>query len=245
MNPETPFISIVVISKSEQKIEEWKKNIQTQTYDNYEIVESTKEGIPEAWTEAISKASGDLLLFTETDTHPIDQDWLKKIAEGFDFESDEVVHFGEFRGYGSYNFSNLAMLPTLPDEYKIDCDLTVGEDSEWFAKMDKHGVEFDQRPIAPVYHQPRPLKRKVNRSFEYGLTNARTIYRHGRIGPSTNTKNTTVDHDGNKLDWLRLFADRGKQVALEVYSSLLYWLGLLVGFIIYAPTELLAQRKTN
>lgn len=242
MSTESPFISVITIAEGEAEIKEWEEKIRPQTYDNFEIVTSTKEEIPEAWTEAISKSSGDILLFTETDTHPISQDWLETVSEEFDPESDDVVHFGEFRGYGSYNFSNLAMNPTLPEEYDIDSTFGVGEDTEWFARMDKEDVEFDQRPTSPVYHQPRPIEKELDRSFKYGLANARMIYKHGRIGPSTNTQNTTVDSDSSFTSWLRLFYDRGKQVILEVYSSVLYWLGLFVGLVIFAPSELLNDK---
>jgi hypothetical protein len=238
MGSESPVISIVIIAKSEKEIDNWKQKIEPQTYDNYEIVKSTKEGIPEAWSEAISKASGEILLFTETDTHPISPDWLETIVDEFEPESDNVVHFGEFRGYGSYNFSNLAMDPDLPKEFDIDNTLTVGEDTEWFARMDKKGINFDQRPTAPVYHHPRPIEREVSRSFEYGLTNAKTIYRHGRIGPGTNTSNTTIGSNSSLVDWFWLFFDRGKQVTLKFCSSVLYWAGLFIGLIIYAPSKL-------
>lgn len=219
----TPRLSLVTIARNTDELNQWKERLENQSYEDYEICYSTAGDIPTAWNEAISQAEGELILFTETDTHPIHSDWLETVVSRYSDYHEGVVHFGEFRGYNPFNFSNTAISNEVMQDFEVDDSYPVGEDSELFARMDKNGVDFDHDPTVPVYHEPKSSGKSLSRGFKYGRVKARTALAHGRLGPSTNTTNSTFDDDqGSKLDF---FAERISQIAIEQLTSLLFVVG--------------------
>lgn len=225
-----PTLSIVTIARDDEELEEWKQRLSTQTFDDYEICYSTVDGIPEAWNEAISKANGRIVLFTETDTYPLHDDWLETVVERYTENDDGVIHFGEFRGYNPFNFSNTAMSADLIQQYPIDESYTVGEDSELFARMDKEGVQFEHNLEVPVFHEPKSRGKLMSRGFDYGRVKARCALNHGRLGPSTNTSNTTYDNNTLR-DKLKFFSDRVDQVLISQIVGVLFFIGFGFEFI--------------
>lgn len=218
-----PTLSIVTIARDDEELEAWKQRLSTQTFDDYEVCYSTADGIPNAWNEALSEANGRLVLFTETDTYPLHDTWLETVVDRYSEEEQGVVHFGEFRGYNPFNFSNTAVSAELIQQYPIDESYAVGEDSELFARMDKEGVAFEHDLVAPVFHEPKSTRKMVSRGFDYGRVKARCALSHGRLGPSANTEHDTYDDEGGSK--LRFFGDRAAEVVMTQAVSVLFFLG--------------------
>ncbi|TVT94429.1 glycosyltransferase [Haloferax volcanii] len=221
----TPKVSIVIIGKNRSEIREWEERISNQSYENYEICYSTKPGIPQAWNDALGKVSGDIVLFTETDAHPLDNEWLEKIARNYSKNHEGVVHFGEFRGYNPFNFSNTAVSSDLITQYELSESFPIGEDSELFARMDKDGVDFDHDLSAPVYHEPKSSDKLLSRGFQYGKVKARCAHQHGRLGPSKNTENAVVSE--NEKSKIKFFTDRVGDILVDRIAGALF----IVGFV--------------
>lgn len=223
-----PTLSVVTIGRSEDEIDRLREHLREQTYDDYEFVYSTEPGIPQAWNDALSRARGSIVVFTETDARPVFDDWLETIAEEFDPDEDDVVYFGEYRGPSSFNFANTALRRSLVEGRPLDESFPVGEDSEFFARLDKRGVRFDENRVSPVYHEAKSTSRYLSRSFEYGMADARCIVRHGRLGPKVATDLSVSDGDSDVLTELLVFWERLSTVLESAAAKVLYWSGFLV-----------------
>jgi hypothetical protein len=232
----TPVLSIVTIARDEEELDEWRQRLSTQTFDDYEVCYSTADGIAKAWNESLAQANGRIVLFTETDTYPIHDDWLETVVERYSEEDNGVVHFGEFRGYNPFNFSNTAVSADLIRQYPIDESYPVGEDSELFARMDKEGVKFEHDLVVPVFHEPKSTDKMVSRAFDYGRVKARSAMAHGRLGPSTNTSHTT--HNSNDESRVRFFSERAIQVLMSRMVGLLFFVGFGFEYVAYYLSEL-------
>ncbi|AUG47477.1 hypothetical protein BVU17_08090 [Haloarcula taiwanensis] len=224
-----PTLSIVTIARDKKEFEAWRQRLSEQTFDDYEICYSTTDGIPQAWNEAISKANGQIILFTETDTYPLHDDWLETVVDQYSDNADNVVHFGEFRGYNPFNFSNTAVSADLMKQYSLNESYAVGEDSELFARMDKEGVEFEHDLNVPVFHESKSTDKVLSRSFDYGRVKARCAINHGRLGPSKNTDNTT--YNSSNRDRVLFFVERIKQVIMSQLASVLFFIGFGIEYI--------------
>ena len=181
-------VSIITIGLDETSIRRVRDLMKQQTYDDLEVVGSTKDGIPAAWNHALTNASGELYVFTETDAAPIRDDWLERIVADFNLPERRVVHYGEVGrpGHG-YDLSNLAVPAAVVDEFCFDESYPIVEDTELFTRMDMAGVKFEKRYDNPVYHHPAP-DRQNERAFQRGYYQARCRLRHGQIGPSNETR---------------------------------------------------------
>jgi len=175
-------ISVITIGLTDTKISDVRHRVKRQTYSNVEVVGSTKGGIPTAWNHSISKASGELYVFTETDAVPIHSDWLERIAIDYDLPERRVTHYGEVGrpGHG-YDLSNLAVPADVINEYMFDETYPIVEDTELFTRMNKAGVRFEKRYDNPVYHHPAPDRQK-DRAFQRGFYQTRCRLIHGQLG---------------------------------------------------------------
>jgi len=179
-----PTISVITISRNKEEIKKVKQMVDRQSYDDVHISASTKEGIPKAWNHALTKASGDIYLFTETDAVPIRNDWLECIANDWDLPERRAVHYGEIGRQGQgWDLSNFAVTAGVMDEFEFNEGYPIVEDTELFTRMDKAGVEFEKRFDNPVYHHPAPKRQKA-RKFKQGYYQTKCQLTYGQLGPS-------------------------------------------------------------
>jgi len=201
-------VSVVTIGLNNAEIGKVRQRVSNQTYDNVEVVGSTKEGIPTAWNDAIKRASGDLYVFTETDAAPISKDWLKRIVADFDLPEQRVAHYGEIGrpGHG-YDLSNLAVPGAVMDQFSFDESYPIVEDTELFTRMDKAGVTFEKWYENPVYHHPA-TERQNKRAFQRGYYQMRCRLTHGQLGvsderrhvPSNLTEDMSVSESSSMMN---------------------------------------------
>jgi len=167
-------VSIVFIAKTEQDAFNMIRQLELQEYSGtVEVCYSTIPGIPQAWNDAISKATCELLLFTETDVVFFDEHWIRDmVAEA---ELSVFVKAREVNHSNQNWSSTIVYRSDLLDE-KIDESYPVAEDTEFYLRMRQHGMRFTQTNKVFVEHLRPDLNYKaVDRAFDYGYLTAKLI----------------------------------------------------------------------
>lgn len=160
-------VSIIIIAKEQKEIDEHIERLKVQEADfNVEYCGSTKNGFAEAYQEALENATGDIVVFTETDVRPITKTWLKELVSAV--EDNSIVH-GITATDKTPNMANTALKRELALKYKRNSEWHASEDTEWILRMQTDGVKWVQLDCAPVYHE-RPAVRlsHLERAYQYG-----------------------------------------------------------------------------
>jgi len=227
-----PKISVISIAKKEEELDTLFKSLDKQTFKDYEIIVSTKGTIPEAWNDAISRAKGEYLVFTESDAFPLNNDWLEELVKSA--KKNTVIKGLEIRPT-DLDLCNLVCDASIFREEKFDEGFQVAEDSELFARLRKKGVLIEFRNSFPVIHvQKQSWKKTILRSFKYGRYYLKIIYMHGKKNlDDVNTKNFSGNYIHPVSNRMRI-----------IIENVLFLLGLLFGAIYYLPI-LLQKRITS
>jgi glycosyltransferase involved in cell wall biosynthesis len=242
----SPTISVVTIALEEKEVKILEKKLSDQTYQDFEIVYSTKEGIPEAWNAAVSKASGSIIMFTETDAEPVSDRWLQHIASEVNVDDEKVIKFGEFGGGQAFDLGNTVVPRRVMERYEFDETFSVAEDNEIFARMDVDGVVFENRNKVPVFHKPTPMEQHLERGFDYGQYSMKCFYRYGRIGPSSRSPLVSNDRNTGSLPApIQFITSKLKSIVISILISLLFYLGVLYGAVRYLPEYLRDNHKDS
>lgn len=226
-----PKISVISIAKDEKELNGLKKALSKQTYKDFEFITSTRGTIPEAWNDAISKAKGEFLAFTESDALPLNGNWLEEISKHF--EKNTIVKGIEIRPT-NLNMCNLVADATIFKTMKFNESYPVGEDSELFARMRVNGIKIKQVKAFPVLHTPTISWRKtLSRAFRYGSLQMKIIYLHGRGNmEDINTQNLSANQIHPISNRIRIITE-----------NVLSLLGLAFGLVYHLPTRI--KRKIN
>jgi hypothetical protein len=172
-----PKLSVVSIAKTREELDKLENDLSNQTYQDYEFVGSTEGTIPEAWNDAISKAEGDFLVFTETDARPINDRWLEDIAKNL--RHNFIVKGTEIRPM-DLNMCNLVADAKIFKKERFDESFPVCEDTELFARLRKNNIPIEKVDGFPVVHVPTiSWKKTLSRAFTYGHLFMKIVYRHG------------------------------------------------------------------
>lgn len=224
-----PKISVISIAKDESELISLKEALSKQTCKDFEFVMSTKGTIPEAWNDAISRAKGEFLVFTESDALPLNNKWLEEISNHL--EKNTIVKGIEIMPT-NLNMCNLVADATIFKKMKFNESYPVGEDSELFARMGVSGIKMKQVNAFPVLHTPTVSWRKtLSRAFRYGHLNMKIIYLHGRENiEDINTQNLNTSHIHPISNRIRI-----------ITGNVLSLLGLVFGSLYHLPT--LIKRK--
>jgi glycosyltransferase involved in cell wall biosynthesis len=154
MTDSSPRISVVSIALSENELDRLETLLEQQTYDDFEFVPVVGDlSIPEAWNEGIRRAEGDIIAFTESDVE-VPESWLEIIAEKFDDGEDFAMGYEVQLPQNHHSMSSTAIRADWAAETPFDEQLSVTEDTEWFARlMDKYGFRIEKsREIPIVFH---------------------------------------------------------------------------------------------
>jgi hypothetical protein len=178
-----PKISVVSIAKDMGDLEHLALCLEKQTFDDFEFVYSIGGSIPEAWNEAISRAKGDYLLFTESDAKPISEDWIKQAWENR--RKDSVVKGLEIVPT-DLNMCNLMCDRGIFDSVRFQEDYMICEDTELFARLKKKGIDITRSSSFPVVHQSHASFRKtIVRAPFQGFYSVKIMRNHGKENIST------------------------------------------------------------
>jgi hypothetical protein len=207
-----PRVSVICIAKDEGELAEKEKQLSTQTYQDYEFVGVAGGTIPEAWNRGVEAARGEILVFTETDATPVNDQWLSDLVNSV--TDDRCIVKGlEVTGL-PFDLSNLACRRSVLAGNRFREDFRWAEDSELFCRLKSLGYELRHVQVAPVIHlQKMRSKRRIRRAFRYGLYQARLRYLYG-------------DRE--------MVSGAGLAVKMLIQASL-DLLGLAIGYILYWP----------
>jgi glycosyltransferase involved in cell wall biosynthesis len=224
-----PKISVISIAKKDSDFEKLRKALDEQTFRDFELVTSTKETIPEAWNDAISRAKGEILVFIESDAFPLSNNWLEEIAK---HAKKNAVLKGLEINPTDLNLCNLVCDASIFKKIRFDESFKIREDTELFARLRKMGIEVGFVNAFPVVHVPtRTWRKTLSRALRSGMYYMKIIYMHGRKNiDDINTQNFQSNYIHPISNRLRI-----------IVENLLILLGLPIGAIVYLP--LLIKRK--
>jgi len=224
-------ISVICIAKKEEDLEELRKALAKQTFKDFELVSSTKGTIPEAWNDAISRAKGEFLVFTESDAVPLNERWLEELAK---FARKNTLLKGLEINPTDFNLCNLVCDASIFRSVRFDESFSTGEDTELFARLRRMAFKIEHVNAFPVIHAPRQTWRKtLSRAFRNGMYFTKIIYLYGKSNvDSVNTMNFCANYINPVSNRLRIITE-----------NILVLLGLLFGAIRYFPIVL--KRKIS
>jgi glycosyltransferase involved in cell wall biosynthesis len=177
--PAPPRVSLILIAKTEAEIEAKKTLLQRQSYPLVEFCTSTLPGFAPAFQDAMDKATGDILVFTETDCTPLHEHWLAELVAAV--EPDTVVH-GLTVTDSTPNMANTALPAAVAKRFPRNPDFDSAEDTEWFLRMERAGIRYKQLNNAIVFHT-RPFVRTAlrDRAYRYGRDWVRLSRAYGYV----------------------------------------------------------------
>jgi hypothetical protein len=166
MNP--PYVSVISIALKQEEFEPIRIALDKQTYRDFEFVGEVGGSIPSAWNRAIARASGEILVFTETDAFSVNEFWLEQLVRGI--PDDKTVVKGLEVSSHEWNMSNLAGHRGIFAGLQFDESFKWAEDTDYFCQIKKNGYQLIQLDQAPVIHLRNFRSRKmIRRAFQYGL----------------------------------------------------------------------------
>lgn len=171
--------SVVVIARSQEEVDKTIQILKKQTYPKKEFCTSTAPGFAAAYQEAMDKVSGDIVVFTETDCVPLNENWLADLVASV--KPDTIVH-GLTITDTTPNMSNLALPAAVAKKFPRNTDYAAAEDTEWILRMQAAGIKYEQLSGPVVYHL-RPFVRTslVERAYQYGRDWVRLSRKYGYI----------------------------------------------------------------
>ncbi len=172
-----PQVSILSIGKQEGDLKPFLQILENQTFKDFEIIFEETKSFPEAWELAIQKAKGEILVFLEAGSVPVDERWLEELIQ--DAVDEKTIVKGLEICTSPLNPSSLAGYRTAFLEHPFDESFFWAEDSELFCRLKANGYNFKQLNSAPVVHFSKPgSKTYVRRAFRYGLYRSRLRHRY-------------------------------------------------------------------
>ncbi len=169
-------LSVICIAKNETELVKKREQLKNQTFQEFEFIGITGGTIPEAWNRGIAKSQGEILVFTETDAKPVDENWLAELESAINDEKT-IVKGLEITGT-PLDFSNLAVHRKVFDAIEFDTNFKWAEDTELFCRLKENGYKFDQLHSAPVIHFSKlGSETFLRRSFRYGLYRSKMRHR--------------------------------------------------------------------
>ncbi len=207
-----PRVSVICVGLRPEEFEPVRLRLARQSFRDFEFVGEVGGTIPEAWNRAIGRASGEILVFSETDAEPVNEHWLEELVDSVP-DDRTVVRGLEINSF-PWNMSNLAVHRNLLAGTRFDERFRWAEDTELFCRLKQQGYQLRQVSAAPVVHPRNPAsRRRMQRAFRYGLYWARLRYWYD--------------------DPVELYSV--SHASKVVLRALLNLLGLLVGYIVYLP----------
>lgn len=218
-----PKISIISIAKKAEELENLRKALKNQTFQEFELVISTKGTIPQGWNDAVSRATGEFLVFIESDAIPLNNQWLEGIVK---FAKKNTLLKGLEINPTDLDMCNIVCDASIFKQRRFDESFPIAEDTEFFARLRKIGVKIQFINAFPVIHNPKQTWRKtLSRSFKQGMFYMKIIYLHGRCNiDDVNTRN----FPGN---YIHPISNRVRIIT----ENVLVLLGLSIGAIRYLP----------
>lgn len=173
-----PQVSLITIAKNDEQIEGLRQALSRQTWQDFELISSTGSTSPEAWTSALRRASGNILVFLDVDARPVDERWLGELVS--ELTNEKTIVKGLEITASPLDPSSLAGFRQAFVDHPFDESYPWAEDTELFCRLKASGYRFTQLACAPVIHPSKPGSKTVlRRAFRYGIYYQR-LRRHYR-----------------------------------------------------------------
>lgn len=212
-----PETSVVCIVKNESELTPLFKSLVRQTYTDWEPCFSTKQGIPQAWNDAISRAKGKILIITESDAVPLSDNWLKEMVSAVKKHGKKTLIRGIEIHPQPWCFCNLGCYSEVLKKHKLNERFSVAEDTELFSRLSLSGYKGLELLIAPVLHD-RKYKgfwKTINWYYNYGKLLVMINMKYGRIGFDNKKKSNVL-----------------KRELTTIFSRISYIFGMLIGILL-------------
>lgn len=149
-----------------------------QKYPYLELVFHQGGRISEGLNKCIKKATGDIIIFTETDVKPIDEYVVKKWVENY------RGGICKARELHPWSVENLAMTGGERKIFKNQFDKSYewSGDTEFFLRLKKGGIRFHFLDEPIVIHERAGQFKKLWRAYQYGREFVR-LYRKYNFYP--------------------------------------------------------------
>jgi glycosyltransferase involved in cell wall biosynthesis len=226
-----PEVSVITIAKSQREVQKLKAELGKQTFRDFEFVVSTKKGIPQAMNDAIERATGKIIVVTESDALPMTSTWLEEMVSAvkkYNKGSKKTLVRGIEVTPTAWDWSNFAAYASVLKKNKLDESFPIAEDTELFARLRRKGYRGVELPIAPVMHERSgSITKMIRNNFLYGILLVKIQMRYGQAGFKSNYVGTGKK---NALSLLK------RELGL-IISKIGFLFGTLIGAILYYPTR--------
>lgn len=193
-----PEVSVITIAKDRGELKPLIEALKQQTFKDWEFVYSTKKGIPQAWNDATQRAKGKIFIITESDALPLNNKWLKEMVHEVKTwntrrkKRDFIIRGMEIHPL-PWCFCNIGCYGDVMRNHKLNEKLSVGEDTDLFARLASCGYIGVEVRKAPVLHSRKfkGFKKEVKNAFTYGMVLSIIQRQQGRLGFYDNKKKDT------------------------------------------------------
>jgi len=193
-----PKVSVIVTVKNDKRLLNLIDALEKQTFKDFEllIADSSEERIFKGETKLnmkyfhtkpmtiadslmflAKKASSNIIAITESDCVPNER-WLEDLINQYEDKKTIVVGSQDIVSprVEVISFASL-LLPKEAFKVKMEKQLKVAEDTDWFMSLKEKGFKFKKINKALVIHYKDPIKRMF-RSFEYAKSHAYVYVKH-------------------------------------------------------------------
>lgn len=169
-------VSVLVTAKDLEELKAKVEELKQQDYPNFEIITSLGGTIPQGTNRAIRRATGKIIVFTETDAAPLSRSWLRELVA--QVRPGEVIKGLEIPPPG-FNLCNTACPAEIAKRFPMNEKYLFSFDTEWNRRLARHGIPIKMIYTAGVLHLRQPgSKKALKRAYQYGQEWAR-LYREG------------------------------------------------------------------
>ncbi len=166
-----PKVSVLVTAKDPAALFAKVRQLKQQDYPSFEVVATLGGTITNGYNQAIRRAKGTVVVFTETDVVPFNRSWLRELVS--QVRPGEVVKGLESRPL-PFNLSNTACLATIAKRFPLDPLYSFASDTEWCQRLQRRGIRIRYLNAAGVLHRRPPCSPKaLRRAYQYGRMWAR------------------------------------------------------------------------
>lgn len=170
---ENRTVSIVFAAANQRQARELLQRLTNQTYKGkVQYCYSCKGTIPEAMNESLRKATGDFILFTETDVkHP--PNWIEKMVELA--EPRKLIKALEVNSI-NFNFASTICYKEDIEGMFLDETYRIAEDTDFFCRLKQKGILMENKEEIVVQHlRDNDSDKQVERALDYGYIHAKLI----------------------------------------------------------------------
>jgi len=195
-----PKVSVIVTVKNDKRLIDLIRALEKQTFKDFELLiadssekrifnESTTLDLKYFHTKPMTiaeslmflakKANSEIIAITESDCVPNER-WLEDLVSQYEDKKTIIVGSQDIVSprVEIISFASL-LVPKTAFKIKMNKNLKVGEDTEWFMSLKEKGFKFKKIDKALVIHYKDPIKR-IFRSFEYAKSHAYIYVKHGK-----------------------------------------------------------------